>query len=71
MSLNVYIFNILGLDSVGAGVPKSFLVKCFTGYMKKNFNFPRHNFSEEPSLAVTASTKAVTNVNGATLHSPF
>ena len=40
--------------------------------MKKNLKFPKQNFSEEPSLAVTASTgKAATNVNGTTLHSAF
>ena len=56
----------------GAGVGKSFLVKCVTEYMKKNLKFPRQNFLEEPSLAVTASTgKAATNVNGTTLHSAF
>ena len=56
----------------GAGVGKSFLVKCLTEYMKKNLKFPKQNFSEEPSLAVTASTgKAATNVNGTTLHSAF
>ena len=49
----------------GADVGKIFLVKCLTEYMKKNLKFPKQIFSEELSLAVTASTsKTVTNVNG-------
>ena len=56
----------------GAGVGKSFLVNCITEYMKKTLKFPGQNYSEEPSIAVTASTgKAATNVNGTTLHSAF
>ena len=39
--------------------------------MKKNLKF-RQNFSEEPSLAVKASTgKAAININGTTLQSAF
>ena len=56
----------------GAGVGKSFLVKCLTEYMQKNLKFPKQNFSEEQSLGVTASIGlAATNVNGTTLHSAF
>ena len=38
----------------------------------KSLKFPGQNYSEQPSVAITASTgKAATNVNGTTLHSAF
>ena len=56
----------------GAGVGKSFLVKCLVEYLKKTLKYRGQNFSKQPSVAVTASTgKAATNVDGSTLHSAF
>ena len=67
---NPYAFYIFFTG--GAGVRKSFLDKCLTESMKKNSKFPRQNYAEEPSLAVTAFTcKAATYVNSTTLHSAF
>ena len=67
---NPYAFYIFFTG--GAGVRKSFLDKCLAESMKKNSKFPRQNYSEEPSLAVTAFTcKAATYVNSTTLHSAF
>ena len=56
----------------GAGVGKSFLAKCLIEYLKKTLKYCGQNFSQQPSVAVTASTgKAATNVDGRTLHSAF
>ena len=56
----------------GAGVGKSFLVKCITAYLMKTLKYPAQDYSKQPSVKVTASTgKAATDINGTTLHSAF
>ena len=58
--------------SGGAGVGKSFLIKCLTEQLKKILKEPGQNIDKEPSVFVTASTgKAAANVDGSTLHSAF
>ncbi|XP_066926640.1 uncharacterized protein [Clytia hemisphaerica] len=58
--------------SGGAGVGKSFLIKCLTEQLKKILKEPGQNIDREPSVFVTASTgKAAANVDGTTLHSAF
>ena len=56
----------------GAGVGKSFLLKCITAYLLKTLKYHGQDYSKQPSVKVTASTgKAATNINGTTLHSAF
>ena len=54
-----------------AGVGKIFLIKVVTEYLKRVVRYLNKNL-DQPSILVTASTgKAVTGINGITLHSAF
>ena len=58
--------------SGGAGVGKSVLANLITEFLKKTLKYAGQNCEDHPSVVITASTgKAVSNINGTTLHSTF